>query len=41
MASFVVRMLAAYMLFTAAWLVLAFLTSRGKPDYSVRSASVG
>ena len=41
MASFVVRILAAYLLFTAAWLLLAFLTSRGKPDYSVRSASVG
>ena len=34
MASFVVRLLAAYLLFTASWLVLAFLTSGGKPEWS-------
>jgi hypothetical protein len=30
MASFVVRLLAAYLLFTASWLLLTMLTSRGK-----------
>jgi hypothetical protein len=34
MASFAVRLLIAYLLFVAAWLVLVFLTSRGKPVLS-------
>jgi hypothetical protein len=34
MASFVIRLLVAYLLFVAAWLVLAFLTSGGKPVLS-------
>ena len=31
MVSFVIRLLAAYLLFVAAWLLLAFLTSGGRP----------
>jgi hypothetical protein len=31
MVSFAIRLLAAYLLFAAAWLVLAFLTSAGRP----------
>jgi hypothetical protein len=34
MVSFVIRLLVAYLLFVAAWLLLAFLTSAGKPVLS-------
>jgi len=34
MASFVIRLVAAYLLFVAAWLLLAFLTAGGKPVLS-------
>ena len=34
MASFVARLAAAYLLFTASWLVLEFVTSGGKPVFS-------
>ncbi|HLK65563.1 MAG TPA: hypothetical protein VKU19_19130 [Bryobacteraceae bacterium] len=34
MVSFVIRLLVAYLLFTGAWLALAFLTSAGSPVFS-------